>query len=197
MRNNLNIIIKENKAIFFLAGKSANSTVKAALRQMVSGTTRPVHSGWETIDPCKAMKKEDYLKIAVVRNPWSRFVSCYYQKIVGPKPAQLTRMKHISKGMSFDAFAKAVSRLPSNAEQHVRPQINSMMCKGELVPDWVIKLENIDTEWKKLQEIIPVPDLVPRNTTDHPHYRECYTEETRRIIGRRFKDDVEILGYQF
>lgn len=193
---NLNIILKDHKVIFFLSGKSGNTAVKTAIKGMY-GVTRPIHSGYEYIDACRAQKKKDFLKIAIVRNPWSRFVSCYYQKIVGPKPAQLVSIKGIYKGMPFDDFVNVVSKLPLNREQHIRPQTMSMMCDGEFVPDWIIKLEDIETEWPRLQKIIPIPDLVPRNVSEHPHYSECYTERTRRVIERRYADDIRILGYQF
>jgi len=194
---NLNIILRQYKVIFFLSGKCANSSIKTAIKAM-QGIERPIHTGHEYIDACRALKKKDFLKIAVVRNPWARFVSCYYQKIVGPKPANLVKMKNIYKGMPFDDFVYAVCKLPKTTqEQHVRPQTMSMMCEDEFVPDWVIKLENIKTEWPILQEIIPIPDLVPRNTTVHPPYRECYNDETKRMIARRYADDIRILKYEF
>jgi hypothetical protein len=166
----------------------------------MQGKGRPYHSGHEYIDACKAQQLQGFHKIAVVRNPWSRFVSCYQQKIVGPKPATLVKMDGIYKGMSFEDFVRAVGRLPKrfqNREQHIRPQTVSMICGNEFVPDWVIKLEDIKSEWKELQKVIPIPDLVPRNTTEHPPYRECYTEKTKRIIARRYAQDIEILNYKF
>jgi len=195
----LNILLREYKTIFFLVGKAANSSIKVAIKQM-QGQGRPYHSGHEYIDACKAHQLKGFHKIAVVRNPWARFVSCYYQKIVGPKPAFLTKLDGIHKGMLFEDFVHAVGRLPKRLqgrEQHIRPQTVSMMCGDEFVPNWIIKLENIESEWKRLQEIIPISDLVPRNTTEHPPYRELYTEKTKRIIARRYAQDIEILNYQF
>lgn len=193
----LNIILKKYKVIFFLSGKCANSSIKSAIKRM-QGIERPIHSGHEYIDACRAMKKKEFLKIAVVRNPWDRFVSCYYQKIVGPKPANLVSMKNIYKGMPFDDFVYEVCKLPKDIkEQHIRLQTSSMMCNDTFVPEWVIKLENIETEWKLLQEIIPIPDLVPRNVTDHPHYRECYNDKTRKLIEKRYAQDIKILKYEF
>lgn len=194
---NLTIILKQYKVIFFLSGKCANSSIKAAIKKM-QGIEKPIHSGHEYIDACRALKKKEFLKIAVVRNPWARFVSCYCQKIVGPKPAQLVKMKNIYKGMPFDDFVKEVCRLPRDiGEQHIRLQTRTMLCKNEFVPEWIIKLENIEWEWQRLQEIIPIPDLVPRNTTEHPHYSRYYNDETRELIGKRYSKDIKIFNYEF
>lgn len=194
---NLNIILPKYKVIFFLAGKSANSSIKTAIKKM-QGQERPIHTGHKYISACRAKEKGGFHKIAIVRNPWDRFVSCYYQKIVGPKPAQLVKMKGIYKGMPFGKFVNAVNKLPKDIkEQHIRPQSMSMMCGNDFVPTWVIKLENIKAEWPELQNIIPIPDLVPRNVSEHPPYRECYNDKTRRIIAERYADDIEIFGYEF
>jgi len=195
----LNIWLPEHKVIFFLVGKAANSSVKTAIRAM-EGKTRPIHHGYKYINACKAKKKGEYHKIAIVRNPWARFVSCYYQKIVGPKPAALVKMDGIYKGMPFEDFVFAVDKLPKRIqerEQHIRSQTASMMCGEEFVPNWVIKLENIEIEWKKLQEIIPIPNLVPRNVSEHPPYRECYTEKTKQFVAKQYAQDIRILNYQF
>jgi len=199
MATMLNICLDEFKTIFFINGKVANSSIKQAIKKMEGKPPRPIHSGWHYISACGAKKKRDYLKVAVVRNPWARFVSCYYQKILGPKPTNIVNRKGFYKGMSFDDFAEAVKRNISKhtREMHLRPQTVSMVCENEFIPTWVIKLENIRDEWKKLQEVIPIPDTVPRNTTEHPHYRELYNEQQKRFVARRYAQDIELLDYKF
>jgi len=194
----LNICLDEFKTIFFLNGKVANSSIKKAIREMEGKPSHPIHSGWHYISACGVKKKEGYLKVAVVRNPWARFVSCYYQKIVGPKPTHIVNIRGFRKGMSFGDFVEAVERTPkTKREMHLRPQTVSMVCENEFIPTWVIKLENIKKEWKKLQKVLPIPDLIPRNTTEHPPYRECYNEKQKQFVAERYAQDIELLNYEF
>lgn len=194
----LNICLDDFKTIFFLNGKVANSSIKRAIKTMQGKPLRPIHTGWNLISACGAKKKKGYHKIAIVRNPWARFVSCYYQKIIGPKPTGILNLKGMHKGMPFNDFVEAVKKVPKDThEMHLRPQTVSMICNDVFVPDWIIKLENIKTEWKELQKIIPIPDTIPRNTTEHPPYRECYTEANKRFVARQYAQDIELLNYKF
>jgi len=198
MAVDLNICLNKYKTIFFLNGKVANSSIKTAIKKMQGKPDRPIHSGYNYVSACGAKKKKGYYKVAVVRNPWARFVSCYYQKIVGPKPTGILGIEGMYKGMSFNDFVNAVKKTPKDiAEMHLRPQTVSMVCDNEFIPDWVIKLENIKEGWKELQKVIPIPDTVPRNTTEHPPYRECYTEKQKRFVARRYAQDIELLNYEF
>jgi len=194
----LNICLDEFKTIFFLNGKVANSSIKTAIKIMEGKPPVPKHTGYNLISACGAKKKKGYYKVAVVRNPWARFVSCYYQKLVGPKPTGILKIKGMYKGMSFGEFVRSVERTPKDIrEMHLRPQTTNMLCGGEFIPNWVIRLENIEEGWKELQKVIPIPDLIPRNTTEHPPYRECYTEEQKQFVTRRYAQDIELLNYEF
>ena len=63
-----------------------------------------------------------------VRNPWDRLVSCYLDKVVGPRPDRFCsfRNKYPHVGfnrMSFSDFVKFVCRVPEDlSEPHFRSQ---------------------------------------------------------------------------
>jgi hypothetical protein len=71
--------------------------------------------------------------------------------------------------------------------------------KGDIIVDFVGKYENLErdvsTVLKALQlESLPLPHV---NKSQHKHYSEYYTEETKNLIAERYSRDIQFLGYQF
>ena len=71
--------------------------------------------------------------------------------------------------------------------------------EGNIMVDFVGKYENIEEDFafvcRKLNT--PFNGLPHRNRMNARHYSEYYTEETKRIIAERFKDDIAIFDYEF
>ena len=70
---------------------------------------------------------------------------------------------------------------------------------GEIIVDFVGKYENlscdISTVLKALRlENRPLPHV---NKSQHKHYSEYYTEETKDLVAERYSRDINLFGYKF
>lgn len=75
--------------------------------------------------------------------------------------------------------------------------------EGNVIVDEILKLEELSERWASLQSTIRAktgkePQNPPNlNKTHRGDYREYYTEETRDIVGRLFRKDIDYFGYTF
>lgn len=152
----------------------------------------------------------DYFKFAFVRNPWSRTVSVYKDKIKGRDPDfTLESFNGLSRGMTFEEFIEWLCESPEgldeNADRHWLSQYRFVAPKGELLVDHVAKFENLDEGWSCIMSRVGLSEIklpvknrstsrTQENTKDYRHY---YDRRARRLIGERYSEDVELFGYRF
>ena len=69
----------------------------------------------------------------------------------------------------------------------------------KLLPDYIGRFENIDSDWKNICETINYghKKLPHINKTCHKNYTYYYDEETQQIINDIYKKDIEYFGYKF
>jgi hypothetical protein len=138
-----------------------------------------------------ADKFHDYFKFAFVRNPWNRLVSEYEFLLERPTHGRHSRVKKLD---SFSQFIQM--QIPRNDAY----QIN-MLCdrKGQLLMDFVGKLENLQDDWKTVCERIGLPyKALPRkNVTQHRHFQDYYDEESRQLVANHWAREIEMFGYTF
>jgi hypothetical protein len=69
---------------------------------------------------------------------------------------------------------------------------------GRLLVDYVGRYEYLADDFLSLCRRIGLKAKLPfMNTTAHSHYRKYYTEETRRIVEKRFEREIQMFGYEF
>ena len=71
--------------------------------------------------------------------------------------------------------------------------------KEEIIVDFVGKYENLEHDVSIVLEALrlenrPLPYV---NRSQHRHFSEYYTEETRNLVAERYSRDIEFFGYQF
>jgi len=142
-----------------------------------------------------------------VRNPWARLVSGYNQKmsqpeLSGERPAK--RLREIDRrfrpGMGFEEFAKLVCVLPDDrTEKHFRSQSYFLKHEGQLIPDFVGRLEQIEQDWPVLQEVMGVQlQLRHANKAGDADYRSYYSDTgIRDLVANRYAEDISTFGYEF
>ena len=71
--------------------------------------------------------------------------------------------------------------------------------RRDAAADHLIRYERLQEGFAEVCDILGMPrvELGPVNTGDRPPYREVFDTRTRRLFERRYRDDVERLGYQF
>lgn len=148
----------------------------------------------QRIIPCDTW--DSYWKFAVVRNPWDLVVSTYhYQKSMYDR-AVSPLLDHdfasvIHHCRSFDDFARLYPA--------IRSDMTSLLeVDGTYAIDFTARIETLQDDIATISDRLGVPLLLPRhNESDHSHYREYYSRETKQIVANHFARDIDRFGYRF
>lgn len=210
------VISKKNKLIFFHIPKNAGSSISSMLLKdekyyyswvILSKILRKFkntdnfffdnfqrkiflftsHETVKTIqDKISNEIFENFFKFAIVRNPFSRFVSRYnYMKLTNTlreKNFSDFLTKHIEKSLM--------------ADQQFKFLLNK---NGEIGVDKIIKFENINEEIKELGKILSldISKFKKLNVSTHGDYRDYYNSNTKKIVEDFCKEDLEYFNYSF
>jgi hypothetical protein len=72
---------------------------------------------------------------------------------------------------------------------------------GEVLVDFIGRFENLAQDishvFDKLGLEASQLEIPHENRSAHSHYSEMYTPETREIVRKRFRRDIEFFGYEF
>ena len=141
---------------------------------------------------------DDYFKFCFVRNPWDRFVSCYFYFKEYGRGDNLDRHNGeiVNSFSSFDEFVRSFS-VENNKFRglHFHDQIHFFDEKINFVG----KFENLQEDFNFVCEKINVPcqKLPHKNKSNHNHYTDYYNDETRKLVGKIYSNDIEAFGYKF
>ena len=71
--------------------------------------------------------------------------------------------------------------------------------RREKLVDYILRFEHLEEMWNKMFEELGYkpPELPKKNISKHKHYSEYYDDETREFVGKLFKRDIEVFGYEF
>jgi hypothetical protein len=150
-----------------------------------------------------------YFKFTFVRNPWDRLLSCYMSKVVR-SGAGMPMGKYgnviLRRNMSFQEFAEAVCLIPDEeANIHFCSQHVFVCSRGSgknVLADYVGRFENLEEDFEIVTKRIGINAQLPHaaNTASirgSRSYRDFYGEKLARMVGERYREDVEIFGYSF
>ena len=129
---------------------------------------------------------ENYFKFCVARNPWDRCVSRYYWEYTSePRP-------------SFSGFVD--SKFPLML---MLRGFGLYTIDGQAAVDKICRFENLeeDLEAVRIRSDIPekldLPHAKSRFRKDRRSYREYYGENEINKIAGIFRDEINLLGYEF
>ena len=129
----------------------------------------------------------DYLKFAVIRNPWDRMVSRYfYSKKVNKK----------FKDFNFEEFVN----FDLKKNMHIINQYKYCSDKkNNFCLNAVVKFENLNNDLNKIStKLFDKQDMLKHyNQSEHKQYREYYSQKLKDKIYTYCKKDIDFFEYEF
>ena len=189
----------DKKAIFVHIPKCAGVSVNRALFGNLAGGHTTLEEYLHIFEPNFV---NSYFKFTIVRNPWDRAVSAYFFLKKGGFNEKDRNWfdKELGSFLSFDDFVKSwLNKENIWKLDHFRPQYHYMVDKREKVPlDFVGFLENLDADFSYIAKKIGIRAFLPcSNKSEHINYQDYYNDETKRIVGEVYSEDIKMLGYNF
>jgi len=224
--------IPEAGIVYFAIPKAANTSVKKFLLPLVAPTDRRKHANihrqveWKTLSKADFVAlRGDVLGFSVTRNPFSRLVSAYRNKVCGPRLHAPLEPLGFRRNMPFPEFLDLVAKIPDEQmDIHLIAQTALLTRKGRLLPHAVFdmeelsKLEGVLKAWAQAQGCrldgeIPVSNAtgplrslddlaaadlkpwLPKLPGQEP--LRSFADHLRQVVEERYRDDVRLFGYSF
>ena len=127
-----------------------------------------------------------YFKFSVVRNPWDRIYSLWYN--------------YFMDGQTKMDFPSYVKKLPMTGKIFDQSQVNWLFVYGRNPMDYVGRFEEKEKVFDFLINRFDLKvDQIPhsKETEGKPPYTDYYDGETIDIVSRVFEDDIREFGYTF
>jgi hypothetical protein len=171
----------------FLESKKYGFSLKNRLKECLQGRRFynhiPAYLAKERISP---EIWNSYFKFSVERNPWDKAVSYYHM------------LNHRSgKIVDFEHFVS------SNDHAYNFPLYTSFNSKEVLV-DRILKYDQLDTDLSEVFGSLGVPFEGKLTTfskanyrTDRKPYQEYYNSITKEIIRSKFKNEIDLMKFDF
>lgn len=174
----------------------ASSGIKKKCRVKGHNSRHPKYPLFKDMPPDK-----DVFYFAFVRNPWDRLVSSFFYLKGGgnQKRDAADFKKYFGGAQSFSSLLKNWDDFFAN-QIHFKPQYQWICDKeGDVTLDFVGHFENLQEDFNIVCDKIGIqPRKLPhRNKTEHKHYSEYYTDETRELVAEKYAKDIEHFGYKF
>jgi Sulfotransferase family len=213
-----------NRYVFFQVCKAAGSTVTHHLQAVeYEGTQFRVQDPknkylsphlspyqFEPTHLAAIMQDPTWRRVAFVRNPFTRLLSCYLHRIVAEPQSPSARWYRKSSGdtdtPTFARFVEVVCRQPSvEMERHWRVQSDEVLADVVRL-DFVGRFERLREDLERLSQFLFGRDAFdakalaevnasPMRTGAESRLYEYYTPELVTLVVRRFHRDFELFDY--
>ena len=181
----------------------------------------PQHRGRLAIMPLSYLQNrwgELGTTFTFVRNPYSRLVSIFHymgqlaehridrrvrkiydgDELSTPIESDIKILKLYNKGFAYWLEYTANDGGSDPVMAMFLRKHTQLSWLSNTLPDIVIKLEDIHTEFIKIQDLlqchVPLPHI---NTSKHHDYKEYYTESSKKVADAVCKLDLETFNYEF
>jgi hypothetical protein len=179
--------------LFVHINKTGGSSIKQAL------DLRSRHrTALQIIGEVGLQTWRDCFTFTVVRNPWDKVVSHYAYRV------QTNQTGLRDSPVPFGEWVREAygNRNPRfyNKPMMFMPQLDWITdTEGGILVNFVARFENLQVDFERVcARIGRAPSMLPRRKSSHRGvYPEYYDEETREIVARWFRRDIEAFDYRF
>lgn len=187
----------EHSCIFIHVPKAAGTSIALTLFNSPSR-----HVPWTEYYRANPGKFRRYFKFSFVRNPWDRLVSTYFFLARGGMDTADARWA--SQALpAYSGFGDFVRRWVD--EQNVQTWVHfvpqhQFVCdtSGALMMDFLGRMESIETDFEHVAAKLGCTEELKKvNTGNQEHYSHYYDDETREIVRRVYRRDIELFGYDY
>lgn len=188
------------KFIYIFVPKSASCSIRDALSP-VTNTKLSVRIPYRSLIKYRksygVSKLGAYYKFSFVRNPWDRMVSRYFYEVRNEKG-----MENWGYPSTIPDHSKCLKKYIKDNEHYKKNnQLYWLVNRqGEMVLDFVGRLENIEVDFDSVCKHLNLPDeikMVHINKTKHRDYKEYYDEESKSMVSELCRQDIEYFDYSF
>lgn len=147
------------------------------------------------------IKFEELFKFAFVRNPYYRFASAATAHYMKQKSLRnLNREKEYEitqKGFTEFIYDYIITN-KSDTWKHFHQQNYFVCIENRIAVDFLGRFENIVTDWKYISNKIGITSELSHKKNNNmkvEDYKNLYTEETRKIIYKKYELDFKLFNY--
>ena len=168
------------------------------------------HSFLKDLKESNILSQEDfnsYFKFCFIRNPWARLVSLYaYQR--SDRWQLLHPERRGALIWSFKDWVKAV--IAPKRDGHCWAQQFQWVKDedGNILADKIYKFENLHNGFDEIRRKLNLPEpkgdcsiedtyLHEFNSGQHDHYSKYYDDETRELVGKHAREEIDYFDYSF
>lgn len=198
------MICHEKRVIFVHIPKCGGTSINNYLNMKVIGGT-----GHAYYNAHAQYVNAGYFAFTFVRNPWDRVVSMYkYFKSMRPgKHKWYGQNKQISdtvQNITFEQFCHRLDEFQKSPASgvHFVPMVRFISKAGKLKDiDYIGKVEDINLHFRNICNMTNVPvielsrDNASRSASDD--YRVYYDIETKKIVEKKYQEDIDKFNYRF
>lgn len=194
-------IWEQHRLLYVRIPKSGNSSVLAA----IDGVSKCRMSAARI-----ARMNDRWTCFSFVRNPWSRLVSSYRQKVSAEATSRrivdgvyqgfVDKDMPIHANMSFEEFCEIVCEFPDEKiDKHLQSQAYTLIRKGKPIVAFIGKVEHMSDDWKIVMDKVGLSNELPHiNRTGGEHYSRYFTSDGLvNQIADRYADDIRYFDYDF
>lgn len=178
------IICHDIKVIFVAIPKTGTRSISNVLRKQFGGKTIREH---EQIIPEEYM---DYFSFCVVRNPYDRICSNYWQRCHGELDGW--KCKDTFKKMSIDNTLENYLTVFENADSSW-PQADWVVDNDI---DQILRFETLEEGFNTLPFVTTFISLPTLNASNKPPWEEIVTPAARKKINKIFEKDFRLFNYE-
>lgn len=187
------------KIVFIHINKCGGTSVKKTISKLENIY---IPNNDELINYSLTEEWNQVIKFTIVRNPYDRILSLYGMLKRDNKEYNLDEIINIVTDDTIN-YKTDNNKLPSGKEyvkRHGLKLTHPHYCiykNGKILMDYVFKLENIEKDWVKIQNIIKTNENLQHiNKSKIKKDYSIFTKKQLLKINEYFKSDFEVFNYK-